>query len=170
VTAKGSGTPHAVRLETYQNCMRDAGLASAIRAVHVVDEEEGAREATLALLGEDPRPTAVFAGHDSLALGALAAVAEMCLTAREVSVLGYDNTRLAGHPLISLTSVDQSAPEMGQRALSMLLERLRGREEPRHHIVTPHLVVRSSSGPALADTARGQTGPHPADPLMQRLP
>lgn len=147
VTMEGSGTPHALRLQAYRECMRAAGLEAETRIVHVDQEEGGAREATLALLREEPRPTAVFAAHDSLAIGALAALADAGLTARDMSVAGYDNTRLAAHPLLSLTSVDQSGRDLGQRAVTMLLERIRGRDQPRHHTYTPHLVMRGSTAP-----------------------
>lgn len=146
VTAEGSGTPHALRLQAYRECMRAGGLAAEVRVVHIADDQE-ARAATASLLHESPRPTAVFAGHDALAMGALAGVAEAGLTAADVSVIGYDNTRLAAHPLISLTSVDQSGPELGRHAVEMLLGRLHGRTAPRRHTITPSLVVRRSTAP-----------------------
>ena len=60
---------------------------------------------------------------------------------------GYDNTDIAAHPLISLTSVDQRGVEMGSEAVTMLLERIHGRTEPRQHVVTPTLRIRASTGP-----------------------
>ncbi|WP_443061218.1 substrate-binding domain-containing protein [Streptomyces sp. NBC_00453] len=47
-----------------------------------------------------------------------------------MSLVGYDNTDLAARPALSLTSVDQGGPEMGRRAIGMLLERFGGRTEP----------------------------------------
>lgn len=152
VTAAHQETPHAMRLQTYLDCMREAGQAGEIRVVHISAEEEGARAATQALIADaTARPTALFAAHDSLALGALAAIAGAGLTAQDMSVVGYDNTRIAGHPLISLTSVDQSGHELGRLAVAMLLERIKGRVEPRHHVIDAQLVVRSSTRPAPSD-------------------
>jgi LacI family transcriptional regulator len=153
VTVEGSGTPHAVRLQTYRDCMRAAGLEQETQVVHVTDEGTGARDATLAMLRQPRRPTAIFAGHDALAIGALAAVAEAGLTAREISIAGYDNTRFAGHPLLSLTSVDQGGGALGRQAVAMLLERIHGREEPRRQTITPRLVARGSTTVALPDEA-----------------
>lgn len=149
ITYKGSGTPHALRLEVYQQAMEDAGLGSAIRVVRCRDGEatgdENAYGATLALLAERDRPTAIFAGHDELAIGVLRAVAELGFDAGDVSVVGYDNTQLAAHPLLSLTSVDQQGERMGAAAISLLLERIAGRTEPVHEVVAPRLVARGST-------------------------
>ncbi len=68
-------------------------------------------------------------------MGALAGIADAGLGRGEVSVVGYDNTDLAAHPLIDLTSVDQQGEEMGEQAVTMLLERLQGRTEPREFVV-----------------------------------
>ena len=64
-----------------------------------------------------------------------------------MSVIGYDNTDLAAHPLIDLTSVDQQGVEMGEQAVTMLLERFQGRTEPREYVAAPTLQVRTSTGP-----------------------
>ncbi len=153
VTAPGSGTPHAYRLATYTACMVEAGLAELVRVVRAGPTEDGAYEAVSAVLRGADRPTAVLAGHDQLAIGALAAVADAGLSAREVSVVGYDNTQIAAHPGISLTSVDQSGVEMGSQAITMLLERMRGRTEPRSHMVTTRLCVRASTAPPAHNPA-----------------
>ncbi|MEO7192843.1 MAG: LacI family DNA-binding transcriptional regulator [Vicinamibacterales bacterium] len=152
VTAKGIGTPHELRLNTYLRCMKAAKLKAAVvqssSVVQVDDDQPPAYDATRALLNLPLPPTAIFAAHDSLAIAVLAAVADAGLTARDVSVIGYDNTRLAGHPLISLTSVDQSGDELGRQAIAMLLERINGRLEPRRYTAMPRLVVRNSTAPA----------------------
>jgi LacI family transcriptional regulator len=150
VTAPGSGTPHAVRLRVYHQRMADAGLGALATVVRRGPGADGARQATADLLAGAAPPTAIFAGHDDLALGALAAIADAGRSYGEVSVVGYDNTDLAAHPLISLTSVDQSGVEMGSQAVTMLLERMQGRTEPRHFRVTPSLQVRRSTGPPPA--------------------
>jgi hypothetical protein len=67
----------------------------------------------------------------------------------------YDNTDLAAHPLISLTSVDQSGVDMGSQAIGMLLERIQGRTESREYVVTPSLRIRTSTAAtASSRTAR----------------
>lgn len=147
VTAPGTGTPHAIRLEHYETMMRAAGLADNIRVVRTGVTEESARLDTLAMLDDDI-PTAIFAGNDELALGAQRAVAEHGIGPERVSIVGYDDVEIAGHPAISLTSLDQAGVAMGERAVRLLLERVEGRTEPIHHTVEPILRVRRSSQPA----------------------
>ncbi|WP_255954938.1 LacI family DNA-binding transcriptional regulator [Streptomyces odontomachi] len=150
VTEPGSGSPHSLRLLTYRESMAAAGLDRFAQVVRTGQTEADARLATLALLAGPDRPTAVFAGHDQLAVGALAAITELGLPPGEVSLVGYDNIDLAGHPAISLTTVDQSGTEMGRQAITMLLERIAGRTEPRRHTITPVLHVRRSTAPRAA--------------------
>ena len=145
VTSSGSGTPHSLRLGGYVDAMTEAGLRDGVRIIRSDNSEEGAYVATLALLDERV-PTAVFAGNDEPALGVLRALVERGLHT-SVSVVGYDDTGAAQHPLISLTSVAQSGVEMGHRAAELLLERFSGRTEPVHQVFAPRLVVRESSGP-----------------------
>lgn len=144
VTAPGSGTPHAVRLEVYRTCMTEAGLGDLIRVERRADVPDLSRAATARLLAQPDPPTAIFAGHDDIALGVLAEVAAAGLLGR-VAVVGYDDTDLAAHPLIDLTSVDQGGAELGAQAATMLLERLQGRTEPRSFMSTPILKIRAST-------------------------
>jgi LacI family transcriptional regulator, galactose operon repressor len=139
------GTTHAIRAATYRAAMAEAGLADQIRIARADAGEEAAYWAATALLAGPDRPTAVFAAHDEPALGVLRAVADAGLTAADVSVAGYDDTTTARHPLISLTSVNQSGHRMGARAMALLLERLAGRTEAVHEVAMPRLVPRGSS-------------------------
>ena len=99
----------------------------------------------VALLDEPAPPTAIFAGHDQVALGVLWARAERGLGPDDLSVVGYDDTDIASHPLMSLTSVDQSAEVMGDRIAALLLERIAGRTTPARAVVDPELRCRASS-------------------------
>jgi LacI family transcriptional regulator len=138
--------PHAVRLATYRQRMEQAGYEPAV--VHVQGTEQSACEAARRLLARQDRPTAIFAGHDTLAIGVLRAVADLGLRAQDVSVVGYDNIHLARHPLISLTTVDQFGAQFGEAAIELLMQRIQDqRHEPRHRQSSPELRVRSSTQP-----------------------
>jgi LacI family transcriptional regulator len=145
VTAPHLGTPPSVRLAAYLDLMTQTGRAALIDVVRTPPGDSDGYRATLARLRDPDPPTAVFAINDELALGALHAISELGLSASDVSVVGYDNVRLASHPLISLTTVDQSGDELGERAVGMLIERIDGRTTARHESTTPRLHVRAST-------------------------
>ena len=141
------GAPHAARLAVYRTRMEQAGCEP---DVVYVDTDQDTYAAARAVLQRDLPPTAIFAGHDALAITILGAVADLGLSADEVSVIGYDNVSLADHPRVSLTTVDQLGVEMGSKAAELLLERIRdGRSESRHCQIEPRLQVRGSTKPYL---------------------
>jgi LacI family transcriptional regulator len=113
----------------------------------------GAREKSLELLREARRPTAIFAGHDELALGVLQAIAELGLSAADVSVIGYDDTDIAAHPLVSMSSINQSGTRMGEIVVRLLLERIAGRTEPVHEVIAPKLMARNTTAPVTGSTS-----------------
>ena len=147
VTNEKSRTPHAIRLAEYAKRMRDAQLGAFIEIGRCDATEEAAYETTVTMLSRPDRPTAIFAGNDQLAINALRAVADLGLTAAEVSVSGYDDIAIASHPGISLTTISQSGGRLGELAITQLLERIAGRTEPVHSVVEPVLRTRSSTRP-----------------------
>ncbi|MDO5083045.1 MAG: LacI family DNA-binding transcriptional regulator [Arachnia propionica] len=137
--------PHAVRAEAYREFMAEHRLADLTRVITTAPSEDGAAQAMRDLLDGPHRPTAVYAGHDELALGVLRAMGEAGLTSREISVVGYDDSPIAAHPLISLTSIHQSATSCGRLAARFLLERINGRTTAHHEVVVPELRARAST-------------------------
>ena len=137
-------SPHDLRLSTYIDRMKAIGRKPQV--VYTETEHESF-EATRALLAGSKPPTAIFAGHDALAIAALGAVAQAGRSA-EVSVVGYDNIDLARHPLISLTTVDHFGVDMGMAATALLMERIRdGRRTTSNISFDPQLRVRSTTRP-----------------------
>lgn len=144
IRTASEGSPHAIRLAAYRQRMRAEGLVPQVARAE--NTERDAYGAALELLSAPDRPTAVFAAHDALAVEVLRAVGDLRLTAADVSVVGYDNVRIAQHPLVSLTTVDQFGLDVGRIVVELLLERIRdGRTSARHHRVPPELRVRSST-------------------------
>lgn len=137
-------TPHRVRLAGYRRTMAQLGLVPEV--VETTHDPDGTRGATRALLSASSGPIGLFVAHDEMALGALEAVHELGLGPGEAAVIGYDDTDIAGHPRMALTSVNQSGTRMGARAVELLLERIAGRTEPVFETLTPVLCERGSSG------------------------
>jgi DNA-binding LacI/PurR family transcriptional regulator len=72
-----------------------------------------------------PRPTAIFAGNDMIALGVLATIRDAGLRCpQDVSVIGFDDLELAELTNPALSSVSQSGYQLGSTAARILLERI----------------------------------------------
>lgn len=145
----GQGAGASARRQGYEDAMRRLRLARHIEVIPGSFTEEGGHNGALRLLELRPQPTAVFASNDLAAIGALNALEERGLKVPDdITLVGYDNTSLAALRHLSLTTVHQPRLEMGQMAVSMLIERIEeGRTRPRRAVLTPSLVVRGTSAP-----------------------
>lgn len=96
-------------------------------------------------------PSAIFACNDLMAIGAYRYAYENQLNIPgDISIIGFDDIRLAEYTNPPLTTIHQSKDRMGALAAELLLERIANGNLPfRHEIVGVQLVVRSS-------TAEGQ--------------
>lgn len=137
-------TPHGIRLTTYLAAMKESGRQKFSQVVRAHDGQQFAYDELIDFLRSGERPTAIFAAHDELAIGALRAIDELGI---DVSVVGYDDVPMAVHPSVSLSTVDQNGEQMGARAVTMLLERVQGRTEALHEIFEPSLRARGTSRP-----------------------
>lgn len=135
--------PHPRRLRVYEKMMREHGLEPDV--IRILSSEQDTRRIVNDLLDRTAAPTALFAGHDSLALTALAVIAERGLGPADLAVVGYDDVPIASHPLIGLSTVDQHGQEMGATAARLLLERISGRTHAQRRVFSPELRVRASS-------------------------
>ena len=106
------------------------------------------------LLARERPFTALFAYNDISAIGSILALQEAGLRVPEdVSVVGFDDIRIAVHNNPRLTTVRQPLEKMGEIAARTLLQRIEGHEDWIPEIVIePELVVRDSTG--LAPTKR----------------
>lgn len=136
------------RLRGYRDVFAEAGVAwSDMVTINATGNGRREGEAAAAYaLDRAPRPTAVIALTDMLALGVLDALAARGLQAgHDVSVVGFDDIPdAASH---QLTTVHQSATESGRVAAELLLE---PPSDPasRHVVLPAELIVRASTGPA----------------------
>lgn len=142
----------AERVRGYRAALAEAGVAAdpALEAAGDFSEASGFR-ATARLLELEPRPTAIFAANDSMAIGALSALRERGLRVpHDVAVAGFDDIPLAQYldPPLSSVHVDISA--LGERAALRLLDAVRDKAAHRHRSETfpTTLVLRRSCGAA----------------------
>jgi DNA-binding LacI/PurR family transcriptional regulator len=125
------------RLDGFMRAMREAGLYPAPEYIQETSfDKQGGHSKTLILLRLIPRPTAIFAGNDMIAMGALLAIREAGLRCPEdVSLMGFDDLDLAETTNPSLSSVSQSGYQLGTTAARILLDRLTGDKGPAKHLV-----------------------------------
>jgi DNA-binding LacI/PurR family transcriptional regulator len=102
-------------------------------------------------LAQDRDVTAIFAANDEMALGVMRAVSEAGREVpRDVSIIGFDDVPFARYLTPALTTVRQDFDEIGSRSVDLLLNAIDGVDDPQMRAaVTPELVVRESTGPAL---------------------
>ncbi len=102
-----------------------------------------------ALLGLHEPPTAIFAGNDEIAVGAIEAARALGMRVPEdLSVVGFDDTSLAEIASPPLTTVRQPLREMGGAALRTALRLANGEKVGSHHIeLATELAVRASTAP-----------------------
>jgi LacI family transcriptional regulator len=100
-----------------------------------------------ALLDLADPPTAIFAGNDEIALGAIETARTRGLRVpQDLSVVGFDDTLLARMVSPPLTTVRQPLREMGGVALRTALRLADGEKIESHHIeLATELVVRGST-------------------------
>ena len=108
-------------------------------------------ECARALFALKPRPTAIFAGNDEMALGVYQAARDAGLRVPDdLSIVGYDDAPIAARVWPGLTTVRLPIRDMGRIAAAKLMLQ-EGVESPAaNEAVSPTLVVRASSGPAPA--------------------
>ena len=96
--------------------------------------------------------TAVFAGNDQMALGAVAALREAGITVPgDVSVVGFDDTPETAFFTPGLTSVRQDFALLGRTSVDELLRLMATPGvKPRHVVFQPHLIKRDSTSRAAA--------------------
>jgi DNA-binding LacI/PurR family transcriptional regulator len=151
-----SGT---ARLAGFMRAMAEKGLKVDPSYVREAAEylkplgQEHARE----LLKLKRRPTAIFAGNDLLAFGALAAIRESGLHCpQDISVIGFDNLDGGDDIVPSLSTVDQSTYQLGAMAAQIVVERALGHKlAVQQEVFVPQLRIKESTA-APQSAARSQ--------------
>jgi LacI family transcriptional regulator len=138
--------PDAVdRLQGYRKALEAGGLRfdPALVAEGGFFEASGL-QALGDLMASRKRFTAIFAANDQMAVGAALGLSRHSLRVPEdVSLIGYDDLSSSLYSNPPLSSVHQSAYELGQLASDVLLQLLAG-QKPEFEVPAPRLVSRES--------------------------
>lgn len=138
------------RSETFSRTLRNAGiLASQEYILAGSYERASGYENTQHLMRLVERPTAIFAGNDSAAVGALEAARDAGVRVpHELSIVGFDDISLASMVTPALTTIRQPLTEISAHATRLLIKLLAGEDVPPTTVLyTPELVVRGSTAP-----------------------
>lgn len=136
------------RLHAYQDSLRELGIEPG--PILPGDLRfEGGLAAGIEIAKLAARPTAVMAVNDLTAIGVVKGLLNSGLRVpQDISVTGFDKTRLADYSNPSITTVDVHRESVGQLAADALHE-LSNSENPhgREYQIGVSLVVGGSSGP-----------------------
>lgn len=137
------------RLEGYRKGCRLLGLGRAKELELEGDfSEESGYRAGRAILALSPRPTAVFATNDSMAIGCLFAMREAGVEVPgQMALAGFDDIPIARFLSPPLSSVSVSIAGLGEHAMERLLHAITSKNlhVRRHETVPTRLVIRSST-------------------------
>jgi LacI family transcriptional regulator len=138
------------RLRGYRKALKEANIIeSSISLVHGDFTEESGYSAMKKIASLKPRPTAVFASNDSMAIGAIRAAHELGIKIpNDIAVAGFDDIPITKFIKPSLSSVHVPIFELGKLAATKLIDKiLSGEGSKREKIVLETtLMVRESCG------------------------
>jgi LacI family transcriptional regulator len=148
------------RKNAFMQSLEEIGLTANSELVIEGDHTlEGGMKAMAKLLKAETKPTAVLCSNDMTAMGVMRQSYEAKISVpRDLSVVGFDDIRLAQFILPPLTTVQMSQAELGRLAFHALLSDVQ-RETPAPHgteyVLQTSLVLRESTAmaPGLASRA-----------------
>jgi LacI family transcriptional regulator len=154
------GLRSAVARKTAFACaMKEIGLETDPDLIVEGDHTlEGGMSATATLLKHPQRPTAIMCSNDMTAIGVMRqSYDEKISIPEELSIVGFDDIRLAQFILPPLTTVQMSQPELARLAFHALLAEVQ-RQTPAPHgteyTLKTNLVLRESTAMAPRLQAR----------------
>ena len=146
------------RAEGLARSMRCSGLRVRRELTRRVSfsHNEG-QSAALDLVGTAEPPTAIVCGNDVVAMGALSAARSVGLRVPEdLTVIGFDDIRMAAWPLVNLTTVHCDLELMAKEAVELQMQQIDGsRVQPRVRKIPVALQLRGTHGPRMAPGSPG---------------
>lgn len=148
------------RVDGYRSALERAGIGFDPGLVRAGDfHVQGGRLAAEQLLDLPEPPTAIFAGSDLQALGVYeAARPRGIMIPDDLSVVGYDDLRIARWVGPPLTTIRQPLTEMAETAARLLIRMVEDPDEPvnqRFDLATSLVVRESTAAPRQAVAAAG---------------
>ena len=140
----------AERLLGYSAALSEAGIRiDPELQIEGSFSEASGYEAARTLLSRSPRPTAIFASNDSMAIGALSALRDAGVQVpEEIALAGFDDIPIASYLTPTLTSVQVGIHRLGVKAIETALHAIRNKNvHTKQQILLPTaLSLRESCG------------------------
>jgi LacI family transcriptional regulator len=135
------------RFDGYQAALQRAGVALSPSYLQQGDSSfASGQRAMSALLALPEPPTAVFAGNDAMALGALeAAYMASVSVPHELAVVGVDDVQAAEYAHPPLTTVRIPTRELAEAVITAVLKLIAGDMPPKQQVLAPTLIPRQSA-------------------------
>lgn len=132
----------------FQSAIAEAGLDPSAYPYLAGDYSVAFGESAMeTLLTCHPSPTAVVAGNDEIAIGAIRTLKRVGLqVGRDVSIIGFDDQRIANLYEPPLTTVRVPTEELGYRSALLLVQQLAGATNQADVVLPTSLVVRATTG------------------------
>ncbi len=152
-----SSETSAARRRGIEQALRENGLTlPAEWCLNSFPNVDGGFQAMTSLLSREGRlrPTAVVAYNDLNAIGALHALRiHHIRVPDEMSVVGCDGINISAHTNPPLTTIDQPKYRMGQLAIQIILNLIRGKKMPisSYNLMESPLIIRESTAPPPAE-------------------
>ncbi|MDD5699423.1 MAG: GntR family transcriptional regulator [Victivallaceae bacterium] len=154
------GSANDERLEGYRDALASASIVYRPEYVKRINMEihlngndrfepdrQGGYENMRQLLALQDPPTAVFAGNDYQAIGAMQAIKNAGFKVpADVSVAGFDDLKFSSLLETPLTTVRQPKKEIGSKAFEILLDKVRGKsqEKTAKIVLDTEIIIRDS--------------------------
>jgi len=142
------------RRDAFEASMREIGLLA--RPEYVVEGNhrlDGGREALPTLSRLSKPPTALICSNDMTAIGVMRAAFELGIRIPEdLSVIGFDDIRMAEFLIPPLTTIQMSQSELAKLAFEALLKEVKRETPPpegSEYVLKTRLVLRSSTAFSL---------------------
>lgn len=151
VDGPGRARQHVARRAALLRVLDDAGLDPAAHLTEVVapaPDMSGGRAAVAELLGRAGADLdAIVCINDYTAIGVLLGLQEAGLTVPDdIAVTGFDDIEIAELLAVPLTTIRQPMRELGEIAVSQLVDACETGAPMPHRVLVPELIARASTG------------------------
>jgi DNA-binding LacI/PurR family transcriptional regulator len=163
--------PAALRLKGYLRAKAELNIPPRVVRVTGDYTEESGATAARQLLGDGRLPTATVTGNDQAAFGLIHVLTRQgILPPDDISVTGFDDSRIAQLSSMSLTTARQDPVAMGDAAVDAAIRRIkRPSLKPAEFVIPTSLIRRGSTAPPRRPSSKPRISiVHADQPVDQR--